>query len=48
MTGLYGKILHWVSNKINEDELKSLTDRDLRDIGLTRYDLFSKVRTSSE
>lgn len=48
MIGLYGKILSWINNKIEEDELKSLTDRELRDIGLTRYDLASMIESTAK
>lgn len=37
--GLFGLIRSWVERKSQEDELRSLSDRDLKDIGLNRYEI---------
>lgn len=36
--GLFGYIKSWVERKSQEDELRALTDRELKDIGLNRYE----------
>ena len=36
--GLFGYIKSWVEQKSQEDELRALTDRELKDIGLNRYE----------
>lgn len=43
--GLFGKLRAWVDARVQEDELRSLSDEQLKDIGLTRYDATAKPRT---
>lgn len=42
--GLFGKIKAWVERKSQEDELRSLSDTQLRDIGITRYDAITAAK----
>lgn len=37
--GLLGLILKWVQTQVENDELSQLSDRELRDIGLNRYEI---------
>jgi len=37
--GLFGLIRSWVERKSQEDELRALTDRELKDMGLNRYEI---------
>ena len=43
--GLFGRIRAWVEKKAQEDELRGLSDRQLRDAGLNRYDVLSGPKT---
>ena len=44
--GLFGRIRAWVEKKTQEDELMRLSDRQLRDAGISRYDVMnSKPKT---
>ena len=39
--GLFGRIRAWVEKKAQEDELMQLSDRQLRDAGISRYDVMN-------
>lgn len=43
--GLFGRIRAWVAQRAQEDELRGLSDEQLKDIGLTRYDAMTKPKT---
>lgn len=43
--GLFGRIKAWVESRAQEDEIRSLSDRELRDIGLSRYDAVTTHRS---
>lgn len=34
--GIFGRIKAWIKGRAGEDELKRLTDQELKDLGLTR------------
>ena len=43
--GLFGKIRAWVNARVQEDELRQLSDEQLKDIGITRYDATVGLKT---
>ena len=42
--GLLGVMYEWVRSRAEKDELSQMSDRELRDIGLNRYEV-TKLRT---
>lgn len=37
--GIFGIIKEWVKTRSEEDELRQLSDAELKDMGMSRYDL---------
>lgn len=41
--GVFGRLKQWVKDRALEDEMRRLTDNELKDMGISRYELEVKA-----